>query len=58
VADLALVPLQDVFGLGNEARMNYPSSESGNWQWRYTPEQLKVEHAERLAELTFMYSRI
>ncbi len=57
VADLALVPMQDILGLGNEARMNYPSSESGNWQWRYTPEQLKVEHAERLAELTHMYSR-
>lgn len=57
VADLALVPMQDILGLGNEARMNYPSSESGNWQWRYTPEQLKVEHAERLAELTHNYSR-
>lgn len=57
VADLALVPMQDILGLGNEARMNYPSSESGNWQWRYTPAQLKIDHAERLAELTIMYSR-
>ena len=36
VADLAIATLQDVFSLGGEARMNFPSRASGNWHWRYT----------------------
>ena len=40
VADLALIPLQDVLGLGSEARMNTPSLDGGNWKWRFAPEQL------------------
>ena len=35
VADVAIVPLQDVLGLGSEARMNLPGKVSGNWKWRY-----------------------
>lgn len=58
VAVIALVPLQDLIGLGNEARMNYPSSDSGNWQWRYTPDQLTDNIRHRLAELTYVYDRI
>ena len=35
VADTAIIPLQDVLGLGSEARMNTPNTMSGNWRWRY-----------------------
>lgn len=39
-ADLFIVPLQDVLGLGGEARFNTPSTETGNWEWRMNPEAL------------------
>ena len=42
-AALAVAPLQDVLGLGNEARMNLPGTEEGNWQWRYSPAELTGE---------------
>jgi 4-alpha-glucanotransferase len=51
-AALAITPLQDVLGLGNEARMNLPGTEHGNWQWRYAPDELTRERAERLRALT------
>jgi 4-alpha-glucanotransferase len=43
--------------LGAEARMNYPSKESGNWQWRYTPAMLTDALKARLRELTEIYER-
>src|SRR5262249_26800703 len=52
VASLAVVPLQDVLGLGSDARMNYPSRSSGNWEWRCTAEQLSSATSKRLASLT------
>ena len=51
-AALSIAPLQDVLDLGNEARMNLPGTEEGNWQWRYSAEQLTAELAQRLRELT------
>jgi len=45
---LAIVPVQDVLGLGNEARMNRPGEVGGNWSWRLEPGQLTVADAERL----------
>ncbi|XES76815.1 MAG: 4-alpha-glucanotransferase [Candidatus Bathyarchaeia archaeon] len=42
-ARLSIVPLQDVLGLGSEARMNFPARQSGNWLWRVTAEQLASE---------------
>jgi 4-alpha-glucanotransferase len=57
VANQAVACLQDVMSLGNEARMNFPSTSSGNWQWRYTPEMLTDAQAARLRELTEMYDR-
>jgi 4-alpha-glucanotransferase len=47
-ARLAIVPAQDVLGLGSEARMNRPGKTQGNWQWRLEPGQLTPELAERL----------
>jgi 4-alpha-glucanotransferase len=57
VANTAIIPLQDVLGLGSEARMNTPARESGNWGWRYRAEQLTPEVRARLAELTEIYGR-
>jgi len=51
-AALAIAPLQDVLGLGSEARMNLPGTEHGNWQWRYAPGDLTSERAEWLHALT------
>jgi 4-alpha-glucanotransferase len=57
VADTAIVPLQDVLGLGSEARMNLPNSNQGNWMWRYDERALTEAHADRLRELTEEYGR-
>jgi 4-alpha-glucanotransferase len=57
VANLAVVPMQDLLGLGSEARMNTPGKADGNWGWRYTPDQLTYSLAERLRELTELYGR-
>jgi 4-alpha-glucanotransferase len=51
-AALAIAPLQDVLDLGTEARMNFPGTDEGNWQWRFERDALTPELAERLAELT------
>lgn len=58
VADTAIVPMQDLLGLGNEARMNYPSSDSGNWQWRVRSDQLSGDIVARMRNLTEVYGRI
>jgi len=57
VADMAIVPLQDVLGLGSEARMNLPARPSGNWQWRLMAGQLTPKLGERLRELARIYDR-
>lgn len=57
VADTAIIPLQDVLGLGTKARMNMPSTTSGNWSWRYKSDALTDEIAERLRKLTRIYGR-
>jgi 4-alpha-glucanotransferase len=51
-AVLALVPLQDVLGLGSEARMNLPGTAEGNWAWRFRADDLTPELAERLHGVT------
>jgi 4-alpha-glucanotransferase len=58
VGSLAIVPLQDVLGLGQEARMNYPGKPDGNWQLRYAADLLTEELAGRLRELTEIYGRV
>jgi 4-alpha-glucanotransferase len=57
VADTAVVPLQDVLRLGDEARMNTPGTPGGNWSFRYSQEQLTDELAAGLARLTTAYAR-
>ena len=51
-ANTAIYPLQDVLGLGSEARMNVPGRESGNWSWRFQWNQLTPEIEQRLGRLT------
>ncbi len=58
VADSAVVPLQDLMSLGNEARMNFPGKTGGWWRWRYTPEMLTDTIADRLRELTHLFGRL
>ncbi|HTY10638.1 MAG TPA: 4-alpha-glucanotransferase [Bacteroidota bacterium] len=57
VADMAIYPMQDVLGLGAEARMNLPGKASGYWEWRFTWDQVVPAHASRLYELTALYKR-
>jgi 4-alpha-glucanotransferase len=56
-ANIAVIPLQDIIGLGSEGRMNFPGTVDGNWEWRFTREQLDSRSTERLAELTALYGR-
>lgn len=60
-ARLAVVPLQDLLNLDSEARLNMPGSAAGNWQWRYSTEQLDKlwhESASYLKELADLYGRL
>jgi 4-alpha-glucanotransferase len=58
VAETAIVPVQDVLGLGSEARMNIPGRASGNWRWRLQPGALTASHAARLRRLADLYGRL
>ncbi len=57
VANTVLVPMQDILGLGGEARMNLPGRQAGNWGFRFTWEQLTPDITNRLAELVDTYDR-
>ncbi len=57
VSDVAITQMQDILGLGNRTRMNYPSSLGGNWQWRMLPGAYNDEIANRLMDLTRLYGR-
>jgi 4-alpha-glucanotransferase len=57
-AAFSIVPLQDVLGLGSEARLNTPSTTVGNYHWRYVPGALKAELAGKLAALAEVTDRV
>jgi len=57
VANTALIPMQDILGLGSEARMNLPGRQSGNWGFRFTWDQLTPEIIGRLRALVDLYQR-
>lgn len=57
IAEMAVIPLQDLFNLDSSARMNMPGQAGGNWGWRYTPDMLNGFIAERLLGLTTLYGR-
>lgn len=58
VADLAIVPLQDVLRKNSQARMNFPGKAFGNWQWRFTFDEIQKEWKEELAEMAKRYERV
>ena len=56
-ANLAIIPMQDILGLGADARMNVPSTVGGNWKWRMLPGRLTASRAEKLRSLADTYFR-
>ena len=57
VANVAVLPVQDLLGLGAAARMNTPGVPDGNWRWRLTEGALDAQVARRLLELTTITGR-
>jgi 4-alpha-glucanotransferase len=57
VANTAIMPVQDVLGIGSEGRMNQPGRPSENWRWRVRAEALTESVADRLGQLTLTYDR-
>jgi 4-alpha-glucanotransferase len=58
VADTVVIPLQDVLGLGSEARMNLPGRPSGNWRWRVRAGAFEATLRGRLRGLCETYGRV
>jgi 4-alpha-glucanotransferase len=56
-ADTVIIPIQDVIGLGVEARMNVPSTVQGNWRFRFSWDQVSDSMKEKLLEITKKYGR-
>jgi len=57
VADLVVIPMQDILKLGGEARMNFPGKLGGNWTWRFTWDQVNHKLAEYYKYLAENYER-
>lgn len=57
-ANLAVVTMQDLIGLGSSARMNIPSTLGGNWTWRALPGQINAPLANKLHHKTELYGRL
>ncbi len=57
VAALAMLPMQDLLGLGSEHRMNVPGTAEGNWRWRFRWEWCAPDTIERLKRLVRLYGR-
>ncbi|HET7437034.1 MAG TPA: 4-alpha-glucanotransferase [Thermoanaerobaculia bacterium] len=58
IAQIAIIPAQDVLGLGTEARMNRPGAEEDNWSWRIEHGALTREHAQKLHKLAEVTGRV
>lgn len=58
IADRAIAQMQDVLGLGTEARMNVPSTLGTNWKWQAEKGVFTDELAEKLYEITRLYNRL
>ena len=57
-AETCVLPVQDYLGLGNEARVNNPAHEEGNWRWRLSVDALTPALSEEIAEITRRYGRM
>lgn len=58
VGELAIVPMQDLIGIGSEGRMNTPSTLGGNWEWRAVSDQITGKLAKRIYKYMKMYGRV
>ncbi|WP_029067357.1 4-alpha-glucanotransferase [Lachnobacterium bovis] len=58
VADTCIITMQDIIGLGKEARMNIPSTLGKNWKWRAIPEDFSLSSRNKLLKYTKMYGRL
>ena len=57
VANMVVIPMQDILGLGEESRMNFPATSENNWEWRLLPEQITPTQIQELSEATVIYGR-
>ena len=57
VADIVIIPMQDVLNLGGEARMNFPGKSGGNWTWRFSWQQMPHYLAGAFKEMAELYER-
>lgn len=57
VSDLAMLPMQDILGLGDDGRMNTPASHAGNWQWRFQWSQVDAVRMAMLGRMVDTYGR-
>ncbi|HLE24606.1 MAG TPA: 4-alpha-glucanotransferase [Thermodesulfobacteriota bacterium] len=57
IANICIIPMQDILGLGEEAKMNRPSKTEGNWQWRLKPDQITSSQKGKLKEIIETYGR-
>ncbi|MDO9628359.1 MAG: 4-alpha-glucanotransferase [Acholeplasmataceae bacterium] len=57
VADTAIIPMQDYLGLGDEGRMNIPSTTGNNWKWRMLPEEMTKDLLKKIKSFTLLYGR-
>ncbi len=58
IAALAIIPLQDILGFGEDCQMNRPGTQSGNWRWRCAPRFLNEDVEQRLLDMTVIYNRL
>lgn len=57
VANMVVIPMQDLLGLGEESRMNLPATSENNWSWRLLSEQITPALIKEVKETTILYGR-
>lgn len=57
VAKFAIIPFQDLLHLDNSARMNVPGTQSDNWEWRFSWDQLSNDYIDELTQFSILYER-
>ena len=58
VADMAIIPMQDILRLDSSARMNVPGTPANNWSWRFSSNDLRDEISVGLRVITDLYGRL
>ncbi|MEG8946433.1 4-alpha-glucanotransferase [Rosettibacter firmus] len=57
VADIVIIPMQDILNLDSYARMNFPGKPDGNWTWRFTWDQINDDIKNKISKLIMLYER-